>query len=394
MWIVWLGSALAGLPELQAEVLARHPSLEARHERVRALQERARVAGTWADPRVTLDVVNLPTDALGLTHPMSGVGVRVAQQVRSPGGSSARRAVGEGAADVASAERARLANALELQVARAWWAFLRSTAIVGLLEERQARLVSLQEAVDARYQVGQVGQSAVLRLQVELLKLEEHLADGRQEAEIWSVELASLVDHPVEAESIPAAVEPPDAMPAVDGNPVFEHLAAQRATLEARLKVARTDKVPDPTVFVGYRARRAVGADAGADFVSAGVTVPVPVASGRRAAGEAGALHGELAAVAARERAERETLTLRLEQHLARWRRAHARADAFSRDVLPAARAVAQATTADFAVGRADFGALIDADVAWLGLEQARIEAVVATHIERAEVVALTGAAP
>ena len=79
---------------------------------------------------------------------------------------------------------------------------------------------------------------------------------------------------------------------------------------------------------------------------------------------------------------------------LARWSRAHEPAGVYDATLLPAAETTLRTTQADFAVGRADFSSLFDAEVALLDAERTRIAAAVETHLQHAEAIAILGIAP
>ena len=80
-----------------------------------------------------------------------------------------------------------------------------------------------------------------------------------------------------------------------------------------------------------------------------------------------------------------------LTQVLARWERSASKSAVYGDELIPAAAAVLETTLADFALDKAMFSDLFDAEVALLDLERARIKAVVDTHVQAALARQITG---
>ncbi len=402
----FLQSASAGdeLPALQDEAASANPTLVAREAHVRELTERATVAGAWMDPVLAVEYSNAPVDSLGLSqHPMSGLQLKVQQPLHLPGWSARKRAVGEQMSEAAQHDRAEAELQLRAAVARGWWGLVRTRLLKKVTEDQIDRTEELLGAVTSRYEVGGGGQSAVLRLEV----LRDRLTDDLQEFDAVDRSLSAALDRSLSRDSAtvwetPGAVEPlappgdPGSWPdLVDERPALAALAAREAAEQAGGDAARADVLPDPSVWVGYRVRTIrTATDSGVDLVSAGVGVPIPIGSGRRANGERDA-HAEAAhAVRAQQTALRDQIASGSHAVHARWSRAYNKAATYANSLVPSATSALEATQADFSVGRADFASLFEADVALLDLERARIDAAIETHLQLAEATALLGRPP
>jgi cobalt-zinc-cadmium efflux system outer membrane protein len=362
-----------------------------------ALRARAETAGAWPDPMVSVELSNTPLSSFGLTHPMSGVQVGVAQTLRPPQWSARAREPIQAASRAATLAGDEAANQLRAGVGRAWWRLTRSRLLEHATAAQLARTEELKEAVVGRYEVGAVGQSAVLRLEVLRARLSDELGSFKVEEVRWLATLQQAAGGPVDPDT-PAHIEPlTPRFPAwleqaQEGRPALARLDARAEAADATALAARAEAMVDPTVRVGYRVRAATATDPGDDMVSVGLSLPIPTGSGRRAHGAEDAARAQAASVRQERRAAEDAIAATGTTLAARWQRAHDKATAYQNVLLPAAEAALSTSQSDFAVGKADFSTLFDAEVVLLDLERSRIEAAIQTHLLAEDAAALVGA--
>ena len=401
-WI-WIAQALASDPSaLVANAVAAHPTLDALHHTERALRARARVAGAWPDPLISVEYSNAPVDTWTLSdHPMSGVQLRVEQQIRPARFSTLSREVGRLQADASAYDVDESALALALAVRRTFWTLTLTRQLRTITTEHLRRTEELLAAVSVRYETGTVGQHAVLRLQLLRDRLTDELADfeTREVELVAALQQARATDGSVDTPADIAPRPPPtqrDWRASADAHrPRLKKLRTDERAANTSAQLARIDARPEPTVWAGYRVRTVTtNVDAGTDFVSFGIGIPVPTGSARSAS-------GARAAALARSQAARATYTSVMDEVvadmqtiLARWVRARDKANVYTEQLIPAARAALHTTQSDFTVGRAEFASLFDGEVALLDLERARIAAAIETHLQHAEATAVLGAPP
>ncbi|MCB9762548.1 MAG: TolC family protein [Alphaproteobacteria bacterium] len=400
-----LSSPAAAQPEALAdEAVAANSDLEAMRARARALEARAEVAGAWPDPMLAVELSNLPVDSFDLSgHPMAGVQLRAQQTLKPPGWSPLQREVGALRADAAGLSVDEAALQLRAAVTRTWWLLTRTRLLREVTEAHLARTEELLRAARVRYETGGVGQHAVLRLTVLRDRLGDELGDfARDERALTAALNEALARPPGQAVPTPAAVEP--APP--PGSADWEALARAHRPLVLRLGVegdaarsaaalARVDARPDLTVWAGYRIRTVETAtDPGTDLVAVGLGAPIPAGSLRRARGAEAAAQEEARAAAQALEAVINEIVASVDAALARWGRAAEKTQTCDGVLIPGAQQTLDTTLADFAVGRADFASLFEAEVTLLDLERARIVAAVETHLQQAEVTALLGVEP
>ncbi|NOY26006.1 MAG: TolC family protein, partial [Oligoflexia bacterium] len=181
-----IASAAVTPTALADEAVAANPSLVSQQAMADQLHELAAVAGAWPDPVAAIEYSNVPLDTWSISdHPMAGIQLRLQQTLHPPGWSRQQREVGELRATVAEAMVDESAVALRAAVEQTWWGLVQTRLLRQVTVDHIARTDELLAAVRSRYQVGQAGQSAVLRLTVLRDRLTDDLGDyTRRDAEL------------------------------------------------------------------------------------------------------------------------------------------------------------------------------------------------------------------
>ncbi|MBW2253655.1 MAG: TolC family protein [Deltaproteobacteria bacterium] len=389
---------------LVTEAIEANPELAARRATVEALRALAGVAGTWPDPVVGIEYSNVPVTSFALgDHAMAGLQFRAQQTVRPPTWSRLQREVGDALAEGEEHSLAEAEVQLGVTVEQTYWRLALSRLLGDITEAHLARTEELLQAVVARYEVGRAGQHAVLRLGVLRDRLQDDLHDFERADRELSAALARALSREEATFATPTeftALDPPaDASGWVDlalaHRPELARIRADVHGSEAAADLARADGLPDVSFWVGYRVRTITSrTDPGTDLASAGLSVPIPLGSGRRARGQRAAYLLSAEAAEARHAATVDRIEADLTFVLARWQRAHHKAATYDSELLPAARSTLDTTLADYRVDKADFSSLYDGEIALLDLERARLAAAVETYIQRAEARAVLGTTP
>jgi outer membrane protein TolC len=275
-----------------------------------------------------------------------------------------------------------------------------------LLREVTAAHLALTDdllgSVRVRYETGKTGQHAVLRLEVLSARLSDDLGDFDRQDQILVASLGRILarddagtfDTPTEVAPRALGDSDPDnwLAEALAERPSLGAIDARIAAEQAGATFAKVDGRPDPSVWIGYRMRFVdTPTDPGTDFASAGVGVPIPLGSGRASRGERNARF----AAASRLTSERSYTEDRIRAEAtivhSRWDRAYTQAMTYADTLLPGARATLDTTRTEFALGRADFASLYQAEVELLQLERTLISATIETHLQAVDASALIG---
>ncbi len=394
--------ALDELTLLVDEAIARNPSVEAMRDRTRELSELAEVTNAWPDPHVSLEYLNAPVDSFSISDvPMGGVQFKLQQRLPEWGWTRAVRAVADHGVERSRHTRVEAEVQLRRSVETLYWNLALSRLLEAVTEQHLARTLELIRAVRVRYEVGKTGQNALLRLGVLRDRLQDDLGDFERADRKLSAGLARALARAPESRFETLTVV--DAIaPEGDVEVWVEYakqhrplLAAIREEIKQQDKAAALSRIrvrPEVDVWVKYRIRTVeTMTDDGTDFVSAGVSLPIPWGSRKRGLG------GEAARLAARDGAAARLAAAldRIEAELiaidASWHRAEEKAATYKGTLIPAALAALETTLSDFSVGRAEFSTLYEAEVELLVLERSYLSATIETHLQRAAARAVTG---
>ncbi|MEO2167161.1 MAG: TolC family protein, partial [bacterium] len=266
-----------------------NPSLERAAAIASEARHRIVPAGALDDPRIAYEASNIPAGDFGFSStPLSGHQLGLRQKVPFPGLLANRRDAARNRAEASDFlvedQRFLIDSAVEM----AWAELAFSQRALDITNRNVALLRQLSETAESRYRVGSGLQQDVLRAQVELTALlQEHLR--RQEAiESAEARLVELLDLPAQTR-VPRTAElhMSTLQPLLD--PLLLSLedrsakiAAARKNVEAAkagIRAVKIESLPEFDLGVGYRVRESVPGDPvnGDDFVSAGVTIRLPI---------------------------------------------------------------------------------------------------------------------
>ena len=366
------------LDQAETLLLQQNPGLAALALKNVELRHQAVAAGQLPDPRLSLDVVNLPSDSLALNRQqMTMLSVGVSQSFPPWGKRPLERDRTETEARAALAERGASAVELTLALRQAW--------LDAVYDEQARQIVVAQERLAtkstqaslAAYRTSRAPEADVLRArlaQEELVNALSRLQADREDALARIGQILGLRDPPDldwHWPELPPPPRLPQMLARLPGQPALR--AAQVQTDAARLGVAiaRRDYYPEFTVSVGYGQSYYPGSP---NWLSAGVEMNLPIFPGKRqdqnlAAAQAQALQAQYRYQDKRlayARQARSTYA-RYEALTAQWQRTEA-------ELLPTARHAYEATLAAYTAGRMDMSAVLKAqqDVMDMGLAALR----------------------
>jgi len=357
-----------------------NPHLERVAAIASAARQRIAPAGALEDPRFSYEASNIPTGDFDFSStPLSGHQLGLRQKLPFPGLLSNRKDAARRQAEASELlvddQRFLIDGAVEM----AWAELSFSQRALDITNRNVSLLRQLSATAESKYRVGNGLQLDVLRAQVELTALlQEQL--GRNEAiERAEAQLVELLDLPAETH-FPRTSEL--RLPA--DRPMLEallgaleernaKLGAARKNVEAakaRIKATEIEGMPDIDFGIGYRIRKSVPGDSvdGDDFVSAGLTIRLPVNRSKWRARVS-----EQRALLRRSKADLRAVRAEL---VSRTRRAHAELTRASSEealletgLVPQARQSLESSRSAYKVGRIDFLSLLDSQVRLLDAE-------------------------
>ncbi|WP_031553629.1 TolC family protein [Parvularcula oceani] len=358
--------------ELEAR-LEEHPTLVAIRLEAAAQRERARAAGALPDPVLSAGVNNLPVGDPGFdrflpTHKSLGARQSI------PDGLTRRARTAQGLAEASTTELRLAAERARLRA-----------RLIGLLAEREAVAerssvlarqdgvyAELADTVEAELAGGRAVAFRLGEVDAERAGLAEAIAALAGERARVEAQLAELVD------PVPEGLAGPDVEVAAwsgAARAFYDVALAARgiARAEAGVDLARGAYRPDWGIGVTYQQREASAAGVtmpfpGDDWVSAQVTFTVPLYAGRSQAPRLRAARAEKAAAEARMQAAARTARARYEALAAEARAADEAEEALRRRIAALEERIA-ASRRNYEAGFGDYAAVLDGEIARLGLE-------------------------
>ncbi len=337
-------------------------------------------SGALEDPRLAYEASNVPTEDLDFrSTPLSGHQFGLRQKIPFPGLLSKRRTAAERNAEAFSFLFKDQALATDGAVEAAWSELGFAQRALEITERNVTLLRQLSSTAESRYRVGAGLQQDVLRAQVELTVLLQERLQRQEAIERAESHLVELLDLPAETrfprtDDLRLEAEKPSLEALLEvleaGNARFSAAKKRVEAAEAQVDARELEGFPDLDLGIGYRVRERVRGDpvGGDDFLSAGVTIRLPVnrAKWRARVSEQKAL---LRRANSELRAVRAELIARTRQTHAELVRATSEEELLTTGLIPQARQSLESSRSAYEVGRIEFSSLLDSQVRLLGAE-------------------------
>lgn len=391
----------ATLADCRRYAALHNAGVEAAFNRWRAALAQVDQAGALPDPRFNYRYfireietrVGAQRQAFGLSQTFPWIG---RLETRTTAAAAAARA------EHHRFEAARLA--LQYEVTDAYYQLYELDRTVDIVGQNLRLLQRVEQVAQTRYRAAAGSQMALVRVQVEMGRLEQRLASLEDLRRPHVARLNAALNRPVDA-PVPAPAAPPAVTPEVDdaqilawlveSNPQLQAASAEIDQAAAMVEHARLGYVPDLTLGVDYiDTADPIGAmqpgDAGKDAVVLMASVNLPIWFDRIEAEIRQARHRRLAAALSREQASADLLS-RTQMVLYRLHDARRQHRLYRDTLTPKANEALQVTEAAFRAGNADLTALLDAQRVLLEFELAAERAAVARAQRLAELEMLVG---
>jgi outer membrane protein TolC len=358
------------LDALVEEALAHNPALAASKARWEQSTYRAPQVGSLKDPVLSFALSNYPNDSFSSDEaPMTGNELKLAQAFPFPGKLENRSAMAN--------EQARWFEAVyqdkHYQVARkvkdAWYRLYLKGQAIAVTERNLALVDDIIRLTEVRYETGIGLQQDVLKAQVQRSRLMERLMALRQQRSVVQAELNRLLNRPSDGTfATPVDLELVKTEQSLEA---FQKAGSEKRPLNAayqslirryryQQKLAKLDDYPDMTVWASWRFRDNDLPDDGTDFVSAGISINLPVYREKRRAANA-------EAAAALRMAERQSEDFQgsVEQSIqnayARMEETQQQTELYKEGIIPQTSQSFQAAMGSYQVGKVAFISLLDA---------------------------------
>ncbi len=370
---------------LREAVQRTSPELSARRADVEAARARVRAAGSGDPAALSAEVEEIPG---GIDLTSASVRVEVGKELVGRGRRDAARTLA--AADVRSTEAALAAAGARLDAAvlRSLTAVTGWTAISRRLAAEDSLLVGAEEALRARFSVGEARYVDVLRLRTERLRVQSEHAEAQAEARAARVTLRNLVgamedgDALIDAAAVETAPRLISLPPAPDPDTLLARSGAVRlaevGVERARASRALTSAEQRPRFSGAVGLQRFGAEEGGAGTVGAtlGGSVTLPFTARRANEAALAVADREIAAAVAERDAAVAAVRAELAAARERYEAARTRLSVFDAALLRGAREEREAALASFRAGDLSLLELLDFERALARAETERLRSL------------------
>jgi len=348
---------------------ARHeaPSLKARTLALDAARSARGAAGALPDPKLAVGIDSFPVSGPLAFEPgrdnFTWARVGVSQDIPNLAKRHAEQARADSDITVAGSEQAVESRKVEVATAIAWINLAFAERRLATIDEILGRLDKVVRGARQSVTSGAARPGQTVAAQEAIARLEDRRSDLISAVARAKADLVRWTGDPDPEASgvVPDFVVDPSALKsALDGHPTIQMADARERQADADLGVAKSGRRSDFGVDVSYQRRD----PRFGDYVSAGVTIGLPIFTRRRQNAEIASKQSE----ASRSQAEREdarraladALSSDLADHVMhheQWMRAR-------NTLLPLAEQRVELETASYAAGRASLADVADAHAA------------------------------
>jgi outer membrane protein TolC len=360
----------ATLDQLVQEALANNPELASAKARWEQASRKAPQVGSLKDPVLSFALSNYPNDDLSSdVTPMTGNEVKLAQAFPFPGKLDGRSAMANEQANWFESVYRDQHFQVARKVKDAWYRYYLKGRAIAVTERNLALVDDIIRLTEVRYETGSGLQQDVLKAQVQKSKLMERLMSLRQQQIAVQSELNRLLnrpsdgafDIPEELELVEADVNL-DALQAagVENRPMTFAYQALIKRYREQKNLAGLNDYPDMSVWASWRFRDNDLPDGGTDFVSAGISVTLPVYREKRRAEKAEALAG-LRMAEKQAESFRNSVAEKIRKAYSRMQETQQQTELYREGLIPQTSQSFQAALSSYQVGKVEFMSLLDA---------------------------------
>jgi outer membrane protein TolC len=353
----------AALRSILDEALTRNPDLLAARALLAAARSRPPQARALPDPMLALGYTNDGWSPTLGARDMTTLGFTWSQELPHPGKRRLRGEVASLEAGQAEQQLERVRLGVVAAVERAYAELRLAREVAGIVREQEDVWRRIEGVARARYAVGQGAQQDVLRVQVEVTRIEQLRIDQAAEAEVRRADLNRLraadADTPVETPA-PLALRPVETDPAEQlrlaeaSSPELRAAALAVERERTALELAKKESRPDLTLQAGYMNRGRLD-----PMWQASVGVSLPLFARKNAARVAEA-EARLRASESNRQATLLRLRARTQERLARLRAVEKTATLYEKGIVPQGQMAVEAGLVSYQASQLPFLALLE----------------------------------
>ena len=262
-----------------------NPEISSLEFQIEALNEKEIFVQKLMDPMLAIEYSNVPYNTWKLDeNPMSGIQLKLKQTIPFPGKNSKRKAVVESEGQIKIHELEELKLQLKDKVKKAYYQLSLNRELKVVSSKHIALLEDLIKTMINKYEIGKSAQSDILRMTLMKEKLLDDLEDFKQKESEIQATLNSVLNRDVrtfistESLSLNFDLDLDNLLKtAIQNRPLLKKIEETSKMKRLVFKLAQRERMPDLTLWAGYRIRKDIGTMENIDFASLGFSFPIPL---------------------------------------------------------------------------------------------------------------------
>lgn len=354
------------LEQMEAAAALGNPEIRAAVRRVSVAAAKVPGAGALDDPMFQYRNWGTPLEKPYDLNQAQNM-FMIQQTFPGPGKRAARTEVAGGEVEVAKQQLEGVRREVQVRVRKAFYDLLRNADELRIHDEQMRLTRQALESARIKYTVGRVPQQDVLKAQIAMTRLDDHLIMLEEQGEMARAELNTMMgrspDAPLEiigrystVAKVPSLLELERI--AVENRPELRAYAAQEKVAQARSNLAGKAYTPDFTVGGGYMLMPE-GAAYRNNYM-AEVSINLPWLNRRKHEAEIGEAKAMTEMTRSEYEMQRAAVMLEIQQALVKVRSAQRSLELYRGTLRPQAEATFKSAAAAYQHDRTDFLNLID----------------------------------
>ncbi|RME18506.1 MAG: TolC family protein [Bdellovibrio sp.] len=278
------------LAQLIQEALKNNPELSAIKNQAEKYRYQFKAAGSYDDPQITYEVMNLPIDTYSLQQtPMSGKKVSISQKIPFPGKLSTKQKAAYLQFEASLHRFKQKQYEIIYNVKKNYYELFKAIKTTHILEEQKKLIKQLIVSARSKYTLGKIPQTEVINFQMEETDLISKILISKRKITIAKNNLAKVIGSsqlpfPIKALSItkkPLEFNSLNAQNLVkrvlSNNHLLKAFELQRLSSEKKIQLSKLEYFPDFNLKASYTFREPNPSDEGTDFTSFMASINIPL---------------------------------------------------------------------------------------------------------------------
>jgi len=389
------------LNQLIEEAVRNNPQLQSFDEALNSLKETPAQARSLDNPRLKLSILNLPDDTFAFDQePMTQKQVAIMQVLPFPGKLDLKGSMAEKSVAMAAADFNEQKNMLIRDVKAAYTKILFFDAALEITERNRNLLREFVTIVETKYEVGQGIQQDVIKAQLELSKMTDRLIMFRQQRETAVAALNNLLNRPAdspvhfneELQMTDLAASFEDLTAIADQNrPMLKKMNHMIERSQLSVELAQKNYYPDFDIGASYGQRDDAPMQDRADFVSAFVTLKLPLWYKQKESRKVAETEANVRKAQEEYRSMKNSIDSRIHILLIDIESSVQKIDLFKTGLIPQSRLSLDSALSAYKVNKVDFLTLVSNQINLYNLELEYVRAISEHEIKVAELESAVG---